>query len=151
MLPCFCSRKSLPSISLIPYQASNLVSIPRFRNQLFPQSYDSCFQFRSVPSPLPCLSAVSTFVLVSISTSTSSLQYRRYTLIRPSSYVRLSHFFVGNFVNFYQLAFVNVPSYSVPITFNPFSTRFSAPTHPPLLVSSPIVVNRHRNRCFRQR
>jgi len=38
----------------------DLVSIPRSRNQLFPQSYDSCFQFRSVPSPLPFFSVVST-------------------------------------------------------------------------------------------
>src|SRR5271155_4205698 len=82
-----------------------------------------------------------------------SLQYRQYILQSvPSSYVRLSHLFVGNFVNFYQLAFVNVPSYSVPITFNLFSTRFfNVPTHPPLLVSSPIVVNRHRCSRFRRR
>ena len=48
MLPCLCSRKSLSSISSMPCQSSNLVSIPRSRNQLFPQSYDSCFQY-SVP------------------------------------------------------------------------------------------------------
>src|SRR5271170_4967414 len=115
MLPCLQKKRLIDFVYALSV-SSSLVSIPRFRNQLFPQSYDSCFQFRSVLSPLPCLSAVSTFVLVSISTSTSSLQYRRYTLIRPSSYVRLSHFFVGIFVNFYHLAFVNVPSYPVPIT-----------------------------------
>src|SRR5208282_1133880 len=82
MLPCLCSRKSLPSISSMPCQSSNLVSIPRSRNQLFPQSYDSCFQY-SIPLrllPLLLLSRLH-FVFVSIS-SMSSTQYRRYALIR---------------------------------------------------------------------
>jgi len=90
----------------------DLVLSLEFANQLFPQSYDSCLHSRSAPfpsplssqsSPLgirldilnvfftissihsnpspPCLSAVSTFVFASIS-SMSSLQYRRYILIR---------------------------------------------------------------------
>jgi hypothetical protein len=105
--------------------------IPRLRNRLVPQSYDSCLQFRSVPlrfvspsfqsSPLcirpdilnvftissihsspfpPCLSAVSTFVLVSISTPMSSLRYRRYTLqfrSSPLSSPPFPYISVGNF------------------------------------------------------
>ena len=80
MLPCLCSRKSLSSISSMPCQSSNLVSIPRIRNQLFPQSYDSCFQY-FVPLRLLPLFRLSRLhlVLASIS-STSSLQYRRCTL-----------------------------------------------------------------------
>jgi hypothetical protein len=65
----------------------------------------------SSPFP-PCLSAVSTFVLVSIS-SMSSLQYRRYALIRPSSSPPSFPTFPSAIFNFYHLAFDNVPSYSV--------------------------------------
>src|SRR5271154_7371829 len=60
--------------------------------------------------------------------------------------------FLSAIFNFYHLAFVNVLSYPVPITFNLFSTRFfNVPTHPPLPLSSPIVVNRHRRSRFRRR
>ena len=54
------------------------------------------------------------------------------TLSNPSFVLpTFSHIPVGNFVNFYHLAFVNGPSYSV-ITFNLFSARlFSSP--PPSL------------------
>jgi hypothetical protein len=61
--------------------SSNLVSIPRSRVQLLPQSYVSCLQSRSTPFPSPLLLSRLYFVFVSIS-SMSSLQYRRYALIR---------------------------------------------------------------------
>jgi hypothetical protein len=61
--------------------SSNLVIIPRIRNQLFSQSYDSCLQSRSAPSPSPLLLSRLRLVFVSIS-SMSSLRYRRYILIR---------------------------------------------------------------------
>ena len=61
--------------------SSNLVIVPRIRNQLFSQSYDSCLQSRSAPSPFPLLLSRLRLVFVSIS-SMSSLRYRRYILIR---------------------------------------------------------------------
>src|SRR5271154_2852367 len=111
----------------------DLVSIPRSRNQLFPQSYDSCFQFRSVPSPLPFFSVVST--LYSSRYLPPRLLYNIVdTLFNPS--LRLTSVFpaFSSAISsiFYQLAFVNVPSYSVPITFNLFPTRLFS-SHPPSL------------------
>src|ERR1700685_785975 len=77
------SPEKASSISSMPCQSlSNLRFIHRSRNQLFPQSYDSCLQSRSVPSPSPRLLSRLHFVFVSISTAMSSLQYRRCTLIR---------------------------------------------------------------------
>jgi hypothetical protein len=124
-------------------------SIPRLRNQFFPQSFDFLVSNLVPLRFLPLFLSRLRFVFVSISTSTS---YRRYTLQSvPSSYVRSFQHFRRQFFNSYHLAFVNALSYSV-ITFNLFSTRFfNAPTHPPLLVSSPIVTNRHRSRCFSRR
>ena len=71
------------SISSTPCQSfrTSLVFL-EFANQLFPQSYDSCLHSRSAPSPSPRLLSRLHFVFVSIY-SMSSLQYRRYTLIRP--------------------------------------------------------------------
>src|SRR5271170_5305393 len=107
--------------------------IPRSRNQLFPQSYDSCFQFRSVPSPLPFFSVVST--LYSSRYLPPRLLYNIVdTLFNPS--LRLTSVFpaFSSAISsiFYQLAFVNVPSYSVPITFNLFPTRLFSSPPPPL-------------------
>src|ERR1700685_4234915 len=77
------SPEKASSISSMPCQSlSNLRFIHRSRNQLFPQSYDSCLQSRPAPSPSPLLLSRLHLVFVSISTAMSSLQYRRYTLIR---------------------------------------------------------------------
>src|SRR5271170_5970075 len=57
-------QKKLSSISPMPCQSSNLVIIPRSRNQLFPQSYDSCLQSRSAPSPSYPLSSQSSSLCI---------------------------------------------------------------------------------------
>jgi len=151
MLPCLCSRKSLSSISSMPCQVFDLVLSLEFAISSFLSR--TILVSNLVPLrlllPLFLLSRLR-LVFVSISTSTP-LQYRRYTLVRLRPYLRVFPTLPSAIFNFYQLAFVNVSSYSVPTTFNLFSIRFSAPTHPPLLVSSPIVVNRHRRCRFRRR
>jgi hypothetical protein len=77
-----CSRKSPHRFRLCFVSLFEPRFIPRIRNQLFSLSYDSCLQSRSAPSPSPLLLSRLRLVFVSIS-SMSSLQYRRYTLIRP--------------------------------------------------------------------
>jgi hypothetical protein len=141
MLPCLCSRKKPSSISSMPCQSLRPRFIPRIRNQLFSQSHDSCLQSRSAPSPSsPRLLSRLHLVFASISTM-SSLQYRRYTL---QSVLRLTYVFptspsaIFNFLSprLRQCTLVFRSYY-----FNLFSTRFSTPTHPPLLVSSPIAAS----------
>src|SRR5271170_5352893 len=97
--------------------------------------------FNSVPLRFPSIFfTISTFVFVSIS-SMSSLQYCRYTLIHPSSYVRLSNISVDNFQ--FLSPRLRQCTLILYFTFNLFSTRFSMlPPPPPCSYphQSPVVL-----------
>jgi hypothetical protein len=138
---------------------SNLVSVPRIRKSTLSSvvRFLSPFSFRSVsfpsssqssslrirldifnvfltissihsnPSP-PCLSAVSTFVLVSIS-SMSSLQYRRYTLIRLLPPLLLSRLHLRTRLDIHVNVFLQYRRYalqfrSFPLSSPPFPLHF---------------------------
>jgi hypothetical protein len=72
--------------------------IPRIRNQLFSQSYDSCLQSRSAPSPSSPLSSQSSPPCIRL-----DIYFNAFTISSihssPSSSLppRLSHITVGNF------------------------------------------------------
>jgi hypothetical protein len=123
-MPCQSFRTSLVSLE--------------FANQFFPQSYDFLVS-NSVPlRPLHVSLSSPPCIRLDIYVN-FFLQYRRYTLIRPRLTFVLPAFPSAIF-NFYHLAFVNVPSYSVHITLILPNSVFNAPTHPPLLVSSPSPI-----------
>ena len=140
MLPCLCSRKSLSSISSMPCQSStSLVFLDLAINSFLSRTI---LVFNSVPlRHLPFFSVVST--LYSSRYLPPRLLYNIVdTLFNPS--LRLTSVFpaFSSAISsiFYQLAFVNVPSYSVPITFNLFPTRLFS-SHPPSLAR--ILANSH--------
>jgi hypothetical protein len=149
---------------------SNLVSVPRIRKSTLSSvvRFLSPFSFRSVsfpsssqssslrirldifnvfltissihsnPSP-PCLSAVSTFVLVSIS-SMSSLQYRRYTLIRLLPPLLLSRLHLRTRLDIHVNVFLQYRRYalqfrSFPLSSPPFPLHFRRQFQ--LFISSP--------------
>ena len=145
MLPCLCSRKSPHRFRLRLVSLFESRFIPRLRNQFFPQS------FGFLVSNLVPLRFLPLFLLSRLHLRTRLDIFNVFFTISSirsnPSFVLPPYFptFPSAIFNFYHLAFVNVPSYSDSITVNLFSTRFfNAPTHPPLLVSSPIVANRHR-------
>src|ERR1700733_880440 len=124
MLPCLCSRKSLSSISSVSCRSSNLVSIPRSRNQFFPQSYNSCFQYSVPLRLLPlCLSRLHLCTRLDIYVNVFLTISSRHSSFRSFVFTFVFPIFPSAIFNFYHLAFVDVPSYSVPITFNLFSAR----------------------------
>src|SRR5277367_3520978 len=124
-----------PSPPLLSHVHSVFVSISmstsssQYRRDTFSKSVS--FPFVSQSSP-PCTHLdIYLNVYLTISSIHPPIRSFVFPLVFPT--------FPSAIFNFYHLAFVNVPSYSVLITFNLFSTRFSTPTHPPLLVSSPII------------
>ena len=149
MLRCASSWPPLlqkkPLIDFVHACQSPRISFYRSNSQ---STLSSVVRFLS-PIPFRCISrsiflAVSAFVLASIS-STSSLQYRRYALIRPSSFPPFFPTFPSAIFNFLSPRLRQCTLVFRSYYFNLFSTRFSTPTHPPLLVSSLIVANRHRS------
>lgn len=114
------------SISSMPCQSLNVVSIPRFRtSNSCPQSYNSCFQFRSAPSPL-----FRSSLLCILSISMSKFHIVDAFIQFPRSFVRSSSHSASDFFHVYFRC-RQCTSYSV-ITFNPFSPRLSIfpPSHP---------------------